>query len=115
SEATSGALPHVPCESGQVASKSTKTDSGNVLDGSTVDASWGDPARGDGSEAGRAEAGMPNLALQCELWTSGPAHVHVTARGYAVVDEDLQSSLRSDNCGVSTVDVRVALSPLDGG
>jgi len=118
-EPVSGALPHVPCGS-QVVSRVTAADAGvdarTSVDGSVSPMEGGaDAAPEGGPHEGGHDASAPNLALQCELWTNGPANLHVTARGYAALDEDLRSKLRGDNCGVDTEDVRFGLTPLDGG
>jgi hypothetical protein len=104
---TSGALPSVPCNSVVEAGAARPTDAASVQ---RVDA--GDA--GGGAPESAPDTGTPT-ALFCELWTNGPATVHVTASGYAVIDRDLLSKLREDECGVSTVDVRLALVHPDGG
>jgi hypothetical protein len=90
---TSGALPDVPCPSGS--------------------------ALVEAGAAGRSDAAIAPptepTALFCELWTNGPATVHVTASGYAVMDRILESKLRDDKCGVRTVDVALVLVRPDGG
>ncbi|MCA9630351.1 MAG: hypothetical protein KC766_21925 [Myxococcales bacterium] len=54
------------------------------------------------------EADLP-VALECALWTNGPASVTVTATGYA----DLQQELvhEHDECGIKTVSAELELMP----
>lgn len=102
---TRGALPDVTCPSG---SAPVRVDSGS-------DAASRRDAATDGDGAGGPNGAPELTALFCELWTNGPATVHVTASGYAVMDRDLESKLRDDNCGVRTVDVNLVLVHPDGG
>jgi hypothetical protein len=102
---TNGALPDVPCPG------STPVEAGSGSDAASPLPTGGQRDGGDGAPKGAPQP----TALFCELWTNGPASVHVTASGYAVMDRDLESKLRDDNCGVRTVDVDLVLVRPDGG
>jgi hypothetical protein len=68
----------------------------------------------DASVAPNVEDAGSRAALVCQLWTSGPAEVDVTATGYAELDQVLQAELLDNGCGVQTTDVRVTLERPDG-
>lgn len=69
----------------------------------------------DGSSGEPEGASRKATALLCELFTNGPATIHVTASGFRPLEQELESKLREDNCGVRTVDVHVMLLGPDGG
>jgi hypothetical protein len=52
-------------------------------------------------------------SLRCEIWTSGAAHVRVTAAGYQAYDRTLSSMSACPE--PQTSDVRVSLEPADAG
>jgi hypothetical protein len=127
---TSGVLPHVACpknpppgvptdasatrEAGVAPANSGVPDASGVRDGAATLLTEGGPLANDASSAA---PNAPNrlTALFCELLTNGPATIHVTASGYPALDQELQSKLREDGCGVRTVDVHASLIGPDGG
>jgi hypothetical protein len=120
---TDGPLPHVSCVKNPPSFVPTDASrpndggdalsSGDVPDAMTTTSGAG--GAGDGATQASASGARKTTALFCELFTNGPATIHVTASGYPVLDQELKSKLREDNCGVRTVDVRVVLPGPDGG
>ncbi|MEZ4374275.1 MAG: hypothetical protein R3B07_25875 [Polyangiaceae bacterium] len=53
------------------------------------------------------------LALDCALWTNGPATVTITASGYPELKQELVHEL--DECGIKTVsaDLELMLPPVE--
>jgi len=82
-------------------------------------------AAGSGTEEFDADElpAAPNLAfcaaagdggvteLTCKLWTSGAAELTITATGYEPVQRR-KLVAEADPCGIKTVDVKIALTPL---
>jgi hypothetical protein len=128
---TDGALPHVACAKNpppSVQDASPATDAGGTgpssaaPDAAIEDAGGGSSALADGAgladgslSSSEAPSGSTRTALFCELLTNGPATIHVTATGYPSFEQDLESKLRDDGCGVRTVDVHTSLVGPDGG
>jgi hypothetical protein len=131
---TDGVLPHVACAKNpppDLADASPANDAGELRPASGVsDAALGQPASDAGKDPSVAPDGgavadassrvanggpKPRAVLFCELLTNGPATIHVTASGYPALDQELQSKLRDDGCGVRTVDVHTSLIGPDGG
>jgi hypothetical protein len=127
---TSGVLPHVACpknpapevpidassakEAGVAPAESGLPDASSAFgDGATTALTEGGPLADASSAAPNAPSRL--TALFCELLTNGPATIHVTASGYPALDQELQSKLRDDGCGVRTVDVHTSLIGPDGG
>lgn len=79
----------------------------------------------EGAELPRVECTAPVVApdagtvraIQCTLWTGGPAVVDVEATGYLDIrDQNLNTRLQEDEkCGVDTKDVYFSLGRPEGG
>jgi hypothetical protein len=124
-----GALPHVECVMGMPGpdARAPLVDSG-AASSERID-SGGAPAEtvadsGPMSDAGgRADAAPvqplppdPGMAaILCSLWTNGPATVTVDLPGYPPLEQNLNSRLREDDCGIETVEARIILGSSEGG
>lgn len=63
-----------------------------------------------------ARDGGTASAIQCTLWTSGPAEVFVFAEGYEDLFRNLNTRLKEDEkCGVETVEAQLHLGRAEGG
>lgn len=121
-----GKLPAVPC-----GSPATTRDASSERDATTrgeaaTEASTPsrDAAREQDDAAGVSEGGSKTDAgtspssgapgaILCELWTNGPADVVVTGSTYPKLSRSL--SVKFDECGPVTRDVRIIWTHIDGG
>lgn len=129
---TDGVLPHVACvknpppgapDASSVSDAGESRPGSGVLDAAVGDAGGAASALTEGGplpdassrSSVPAPSGSKLTALFCEFLTNGPATIHVTATGYPALDQELESKLRDDGCGVRTVDVHKSLIGPDGG
>lgn len=105
-----GSLPRVAC--GHADAGTARPEAGS---GSHADAGQGAPdAAASHGDSGMDMSGS-SPAVLCDLWTNGAAEVRVLAPGYPLMDQVLDAKLRSDGCGVETVETRLMLKRADAG
>jgi hypothetical protein len=116
-----GELPRVACamgvpgpdDSGTSSTRLPLVDSGLLADAGDLTDAGNDPQ--DGGHVTPPPPDPSTTAILCSLWTNGPATVTVELPGYPPLEQNLNSRLREDDCGLETVEARIILGNPEGG